>query len=251
MKIEKNVLVCVDESDLIDGRFINKKVTEVADKCFWNVPGLKSVILPKVKKIGSYCFRSNDALTEISLPVLAQCGSYCFSYNDALTEISLGKHKLNVKNVDGYCYVIDSHRSSKGFKIYGGGNLKHVENNNLELDVCYVAEKEGKTAHGQTVKQAIEDVQFKLVSEKLKNEPITPETKITVQYYRMVTGACDLGCRHWMEANNIPYIVENKGTDRERTKEEGVIMASDILPLLEKTNAYGVERFKQLANWTD
>ena len=91
---------------------------------------------------------------------------------------------------------------------------------------------DGRThAHGDTLKKAKEDFQFKIISAKLKNEPITKDTKITINYYRMVTGACELGVKNWMAENKM-------------TKES--YKASELLPILEKTNAYGVEKFKKL-----
>lgn len=101
MKIINKKLLSVEEADLVNGVFVNKEVTEVADECFIKMPGLKKVILPKVKKIGNNCFSFNGSLTEIKLEALTTCGSYCFSSNGSLTEIKLNKN-LTVKNVDGY-----------------------------------------------------------------------------------------------------------------------------------------------------
>jgi hypothetical protein len=86
-------------------------------------------------------------------------------------------------------------------------------------------------AHGDTIKKAKEDFEFKKISEKLKNEPIKKDTVIDVKYYRLITGACELGVNNWMETNGI--------------KKESY-KASELLPLLEKTNAYGLDRFKKL-----
>ena len=95
----------------------------------------------------------------------------------------------------------------------------------------YLVNEGNYWAHGDTLKKAKEDLQFKIISEKLKKEPIKADTIITIQYYRLLTGACEFGCKSWMEQNNI-------------TKEK--IKAKDLLPILEKTNAYGLESFKKL-----
>lgn len=58
---------------------------------------------------------------------------------------------------------------------------------------------------------------------------------------RTITGACDTGCRDFMQRNNIPFKVEN-----DKTVEVNPIKAKDLLPLLEKSNAYGIERFRSL-----
>jgi hypothetical protein len=97
------------------------------------------------------------------------------------------------------------------------------------------------SAHGETLKKANEDVQFKIVAEKLKKEPIKPDTEFTVKYYRLLTGACDMGCRNWMQQHNIPFdVIEGN------TVEKKPITAKELLPLLEKSNAYGIDRFKSL-----
>lgn len=60
-------------------------------------------------------------------------------------------------------------------------------------------------------------------------------------YYRTLTGACDMGCRNWMQQNNIGYKIEN-----DRTVELKPIKAAELLPILEKSKPYGFERFKSL-----
>lgn len=97
------------------------------------------------------------------------------------------------------------------------------------------------SAHGATLKQANSDLEFKIVSEKLKNAPIKEDTEFTVKYYRLLTGACDLGVRNWMEKNNIPFTIEDNNT-----VETKPIKAVDLLKILEKTNAYGLEKIKSL-----
>jgi len=89
-------------------------------------------------------------------------------------------------------------------------------------------------AHGEDLQKAFADLQFKIVAEKLKNEPIDKDTMITVNHYRLLTGSCEMGVKSWMEQNNI-------------TKE--VMRADELLPLLKKTNAYGVEKFEKLVKF--
>jgi hypothetical protein len=113
------------------------------------------------------------------------------------------------------------------------GNVYKVRKIHSDKDFFLVTD--GTThAHGETLKKAKEDFEFKIISEKLKNEPITPDTVITDQYYRLVTGACEIGVKQWREQNGI--MVEK-------------ITAKELLPMLEKTNAYGIDRFKKLIQW--
>jgi protein tyrosine/serine phosphatase len=99
--------------------------------------------------------------------------------------------------------------------------------------IGFIAEKGNYTAHGETIKKAIQDLQFKIIAEKLRKDPIMPDTKITIQYYRIVTGACEMGAKSFQQQHDL--------------KDE--YLAKDLLPILEKHGAYGVENFKKLINW--
>lgn len=64
---------------------------------------------------------------------------------------------------------------------------------------------------------------------------------MTVKYYRLLTGACDIGVRDFMTRNKLEFkIVDDK------TVEINPIKAFELLPILEKNNAYGLEKFKKL-----
>ena len=105
----------------------------------------------------------------------------------------------------------------------------------------FVIQKGEHTSHAKTIKKGILDLEFKIIAEKLKKDPINPETELTVKYYRTLTGACDLGVREWMQRNNLEFnIIEGE------TVEINPIKAKDLLPILEETNAYGVDKFKSL-----
>ena len=234
MKIINNVLISITEDDLIQGEFTNNIIIEVADKCFYDMKSLKKVNLPNVKKIGDDCFRYNQALTAVSLPALTTAVSDCFRSNQALTSVRIGKKKLVTKDVDGYCFVIEAEKTSKGIKIYTGYNFVSLDKKVISKKECFVAESGEFTAHGETVKQAISDLNFKVVSERLKKEPILPDTLVTVAHYRAITGACEFGVKDWMSRNGIV---------------DEAMRADKLLPMLQATNAYGVDRFKELVKW--
>ena len=173
-------------------------------------------------------------------------GTTINGYLDLSSLTSADKDLLqkNVKQLEvgyneekGYCYFdgilnkVLFLSNKKGYNIYTTTN-------------GYVAEKGNYTAHGNTIKKCIEDLEFKIIAEKLKNEPIKKDTEFTVKYYRLLTGACDLGCRSFMQNNNIPFnVIDNN------TVEIKPIKAVDLLPMLEKSNAYGYEKFKSLVNF--
>ena len=105
----------------------------------------------------------------------------------------------------------------------------------------FIAEKDNKTAHGKTIKKAIADLEFKFFAEKLEKEPIKEDTLITVKYYRLLTGACDSGIADWMRKNGLGFKWEGNVL-----VEDKAIPAKDLLPILEKSNAYGLKQFKSL-----
>ncbi len=220
MKIIKNELVSIEDSDIKKGvLLIPKKVNKIADEVIINLPQLQKVIARGVTAIGNDNFR------------------YC----NALTALEINNNKLKTKKVDNTIFVIESEKSTKGLKVYSGYNFISFKNNKINKEVCFVAEKDGFHAHGLTVKKAISDVQFKVVSEKLKNEPISENTVITVNHYRLITGACEFG------VNN--FITSTFDIDKQKEVIENGILAKDLLPILEKSNAYGVGNFKKLVTF--
>ena len=125
-----------------------------------------------------------------------------------------------------YCYYdgilskVISVKETKGYTIY-------------TTHFGYIAKKDNKTAHGKTIKKAIQDLEFKFIAEKLKKEPIKADTIITIQYYRIVTGACEQGAKEFQAKHKL----------------KDSYKAKDLLPILERENAYGVQQFKQLVSF--
>ena len=156
-------------------------------------------------------------------------------YLSLLTSADKEFLKDNIKQLEegynkerGYCYFdgelskVISVKKTKGYTIY-------------TTPFGYVAEKDNKTAHGKTIKKAISDLEFKFMAEKLKKEPIKEDTVITDSYYRIITGACKQGISDWKQRNNI---------------ETNEIKAIDLIPILEKTDAYGLNKFKELISFS-
>lgn len=110
------------------------------------------------------------------------------------------------------------------------GNTYKVKKINSE-NIIYLVTDGFFYSHGDTLKQAKEDLRFKKIAEKIKKDPIKEDTIITIQYYRIITGACEIGVKMWLKENNI-------------TKTS--YPAKELLPLLKKTNAFGLSRFLEL-----
>jgi hypothetical protein len=204
--------------------------------------------------MGNYNFYECNALVSFEAP-LTTMGNYNFYECNALVSFSIKNKKITLKCADSIPFVIDSEKTTKGIKIFVGGNLLRIENKKVILENCFLSEKDGFFAHGKDLKTSIRDLQFKIVSEKLKKEPILPYTELNVMYYRTVTGACDFGCRSWLSNHKFNFFVENIGTSNEATiladenGNETHFLAKDILPILAKDNPYGFEKLRTLIDW--
>jgi len=160
---------------------------------------------------------------------LTTVGGGLYIYSNAKLEANF-LTGLKWKSVDRNLFIIESTKPKGDIIIYKGYNVIGVKDNVIQREDCYVAESGKFYAHGKSMKKAVEDLQFKLISEKLKNEPINKDTVIDIKYYRLVTGACEFGVKSFIESNGL----------KESYK------ACDLLPILESNHAYGVEKFKSL-----
>lgn len=93
-------------------------------------------------------------------------------------------------------------------------------------------------SHGDTLQKAKEDFKFKVIAEKLKKDPIKEDTVITIMYYRVLTGACEMGVNNW-----IDNVFNEK--EKDNVLKHG-IKAKELLPILKSNNAYGFDKFKSL-----
>ena len=240
MKIKGNLIVTKENqkyfknlteiSGYIDVRqgatFTTPNLTKISGSIY--VHQGATFIAPNLTKSDSIYVRQGATFTAPNLTI-----------KNEFLEIKNKKYKVDLS--DGVLMFIENSKTSKGIKIsYGINNLKII-NNEAVFENLFLAEKEGFSSHGITLKKSISDLQFKIISEKLKNEPIKEDTLLTVKYYRLITGACDSGTRDFMQRNGLEFEV----IDGE-TKEINPIKAKDLLPLLEKNNAYGFEKLKSL-----
>jgi len=129
--------------------------------------------------------------------------------------------------IDGIFCEIISEKSVDGCRIFSAKKIA-IE------DTFYIVNKGKFYSHGEDLKKAFTDLDFKVRAEQIKKEPITKDTIITMQYYRIITGACEMGCKSWMQENGI-------NVDE--------IKASELLPILKKSNAYGYDQFKKLVTF--
>jgi hypothetical protein len=219
------------------------------------VTGVLSIFLeanldaPNLTTVGSGLYVSSDAkldapaLTTVTgslhvssdtkLDALTTVGRNLYIYPNAKLDAPFLKG-INWMAVDNSLFVIRSKRTTKGIEIYKGYNLIGVKEGVHVKEQLFVAKQGDYTAHGKTAKEAIRDLKYKIVAEKLKHDSILPDTIITPEYYHIVTGSCEAGIAYWMQSNNIT-VTE--------------ITAQELLPILESKQAYGLDNFKRLINW--
>jgi len=120
--------------------------------------------------------------------------------------ITYNGKSVNIIVVDGYTMIVKGRKSKGDFTIY---NTEYLvgSNSTFNYSKCIVAEKGGYFAHGRTIKEAIEDVNFKYLQETLDVKQLVKDIKdcgyITSNDYRLLTGACRLGVDRFMVLNNI------------------------------------------------
>ncbi|MGB0935054.1 MAG: hypothetical protein ACPGXY_03205 [Alphaproteobacteria bacterium] len=125
----------------------------------------------------------------------------------AITEYKGTKGYL--ESIDGDLMFITSTRQMKEYKVhkayyFNGGEISTMRS-------CYVARLGDYSAHGETIKKAIEDVFFKKAVEDVDQPSIIEGIKksqlVSKNDYRLLTGACSLGCDRFIEEHGLTYPV--------------------------------------------
>ena len=153
---------------------------------------------PNLTSVGGNLYIYSNA----KLDNLTSVGGDLYIYSDAKLDAPFLKG-LKYKSVDGYLFIIESERKKGDITILKGYNAKGVKDNVIVKEPCFVAENGDYQSHGQDLKQAIKDLEFKILTDKIKKEPISMEDYITPEKYRMITGACEFGVNSWLKENGI------------------------------------------------
>jgi len=174
----------------------------------------------------------------VSLPMLEKTG-----YSGVTGSINIrslvGKHTirgqdLEFEYIDGFTNIIDSRRTQGEFEIikvryFGGGNL-------ADLRKCFIARRGELYAHGETIKDAVDDVNFKFLQIDFNASSLVDDIKtrqnVTINDYRLLTGACLNGVHQFLRSHCIDY--ENQES----------IPLEQVISLT--ANAFGGERIAEL-----
>jgi len=216
-------------------------------------PSLKKITIPKsVKIIESWFCYHCETLEEITIPenVIIE-GSTFAQACGSLKKIKILKNKtnkmkkqteFNVVHYDGIAFAVVTEKTKGKLKIFTGYFVNTFQRRELK----YLIVDGDYSAHGDTLKAASENLIFKIAREKVKKDPIYKDTPITVEYYQMLTGACNPGVKNWLDSHKIKYKeipVEGK---QSIIKELKPMKAIDVYKLLEKDNSFGFTLFKSL-----
>ena len=122
-------------------------------------------------------------------------------------------------NIDDYMYKhlpLISFQDGKYIKVDGifteviskKGNVYKVKHLNNEKEFFIVGDGDGNFAHGNTIKDAKDDLIFKITNrniEEFKNLKLDSvlNFKDAVECYRVITGACSFGTKDFVKTNNI------------------------------------------------
>ena len=140
---------------------------------------------------------------------------------------------LNLRTVDGSTMAILSEHERDGINIakakyFQGGDPKNWSR-------AYVASRGNHTAHGDTIREAVEDVTFKYLRDTVDTCEIIAEVKKTQQVtrsqYRVLTGACRQGIQRFMDEHQISAETES-------------LPLRQVLDLT--ANAYGGDKMREL-----
>ena len=145
------------------------------------------------------------SLTTLPDGVKFENQGYVYLSSQAGTVLYCGKSLL-VRNIDNYTMSIYSSHDVDGVTIskaafFYGGPIEDWES-------CFIASIGEYHAHGSTVREAIDDVNFKYAQETGSIDDVIQKVreskKVTVSDYRLITGACKMGVKRFMADNNIP-----------------------------------------------
>jgi hypothetical protein len=158
--------------------------------------------LDALKSVGGYLSIGAEA----KLDALKSVGGDLYIYAKA----KLDAPKLYAKGFDAFkvydniaCIVLSS-KTKADIEILACRHAR-IKQQKIVGEKFFVAKKGDKTAHAETIKEALEELQFKIGTRNVgqyKNMPLhtrkTPKEWALV--YRTITGAYQFGTQHFMEA---------------------------------------------------
>ncbi|MBP3463740.1 MAG: hypothetical protein J6K45_04590 [Clostridia bacterium] len=144
------------------------------------------------------------------------------------------KEFCEVVEIDGIKSIILSEKKRDNIKIIKAVDIRDIyKQDKDQIEAMYIATEGKISAHGYTVREAIDDLTYKKL-DNVDSEEIIAEIKrtgkVTRSQYRALTGACSFGTNKFCEEHNIQDLEEIEISELRK------ILISD----------YGAERFWNL-----
>ena len=166
-----------------------------------------NVELPKLQTIGG----SLDVNSNVELPKLQTIGGSLYVRSNV--EFKAPKAKFNVKNAKEIALKFNFECFLKLGFLFADGILAKIleKKRNVykiqivgQAKISFCIEVDGQFSHGDTIKQAKEDLKYKITNrDKSQYKNWTLDKKITlkqaIEMYRVITGACEMGTKHFVK----------------------------------------------------
>ena len=168
--------------------------------------------LAKITKITGYVRAYNGS---ISAPLLKEVGGDVRADNGSKLELPkvVGKNPTPIRNTflkKGYLLADNILSRIVSKKKSGEVTIYRTRKIGIRTKTIFVAQKGELFSHGETVKQAIHDLRYKLDGNRDTSEykgwTVDSQHSVTdlIGAYRTITGACEFGVRDFCEGKDIP-----------------------------------------------
>jgi hypothetical protein len=143
------------------------------------------------------------SLTSLPEGVTFENGGYVYLESLSGRYAYQGKTR-QFRNVDGYTMLMGNSRSQGDHTVWSAQYLRGGPV--AKLPKCYVAERDGVFAHGETVRAAVEDLEYKLADRAdvaAVASQVRDSGRVTLPQFRAITGACREGIRAHLRDHGV------------------------------------------------
>jgi len=207
-------------------------VTSIGDCAFWGCSNLTNITLPgSVTCIGEGAFAECSNLTSINIPdSVTSIGDWTFEDCSNLTSITIPDSITRIRYsafegctglksstfkrydttysciyADGIMAFVMSQKALNQMTVYKAKLFEGIDSGELLLEDCVIAEQDGVFAHGETLKKAMSDLQFKQAKNRGADQyrELSMDAQVSfedaVTMYRVITGACEFGTEQFIK----------------------------------------------------
>lgn len=211
----------------LESIIIPKGVTSIGDGAFYGCKNLKNLKLPEglisianyvfgecknlevftfpenLVYIGFCAFEGCKNLENITIPEsVTDIDNYTFYDCKSLKQIQWGNIIYHVKCVDGICMNILHEKKMGLYIIYKCQYFPELDK------IVWAVEKDNINAYGETLKDAVRNVEFKLLDRRLISEHVArikSQGYVTPIDYKLITGAKDTEIIDFLKKKNLSW----------------------------------------------